>query len=172
GGWRVRPETSSSRGRRIAALVLPDLPCELVEERDPSRRKVPFGVLVTLAPDARVALYPQGVLVAVNEEARRLGVRPGQTPTEAQALLARLGGEEIGAHEIERALEGIGEVALGFGQPVAWQAPDTVWVDITGTAHLWGGESALAETLASQVRALGHRVRVATAPGPHLARAF
>lgn len=171
----MRPETSSDQGRRIAALVLPDLPCELAEERDPARRKVPFGVLVTPAPGAEAegaALYPQGVLVAVNEEARRLGVRPGQTPAEAQALLARLWVGEVGAHEIGRALEGICEMALGFGQPVSWQAPDTVWVDITGTAHLWGGESALAETWASQVRGWGHRVRVATAPGPHLARAF
>src|SRR6185295_3238974 len=38
-------------------------------------------------------------------------------------------------------------------------------------AHLFGGEATLAEELLERVRALGHAVRAAVAPGPELARA-
>ena len=55
---------------------------------------------------------------------------------------------------------------------VALAAPDVVWVDITGSAHLFGGEEALAQDLAERVRELGHRVKVAVSVGPELARAF
>jgi protein ImuB len=66
----------------------------------------------------------------------------------------------------------IAEVALGFGPTVAIEAPDTVWVDITGAAHLAGGEQALAVELAARVRALGHVAHVAVSSGPRLAQAF
>jgi protein ImuB len=48
----------------------------------------------------------------------------------------------------------------------------TLWLDITGIGHLYGGEQELAHEVVSTVRALGHRVRVAVAGGPVLAQAF
>jgi protein ImuB len=71
-----------------------------------------------------------------------------------------------------QALGRIAEVALAFGATAAIEAPDTVWLDVTGSAHLVGGESALVQELCSQVRSMGHVVRVAVASGPLLARAF
>jgi len=50
-------------------------------------------------------------------------------------------------------------------------SPDTVWIDLTGTAHLRGGEEAALLEMATRVRELGHRARAAIADGPHLGRA-
>jgi protein ImuB len=47
-----------------------------------------------------------------------------------------------------------------------------VWLDITGAAHLVGGEEALLDELGERVAALGHRARIAIADGPRLAQAL
>src|SRR5262249_27125631 len=49
---------------------------------------------------------------------------------------------------------------------------DTVWLDVTGSAHLAGGEEALLAELEERIGALGHRVRLAIASGPRLAQAL
>jgi protein ImuB len=112
----------------------------------------------------------------VNDAAHSFGVRPGQTVAEATALVAHLAVRELEPHKVQTALERIAEIGMGFGGPVAWESPDTVWVDVTGSGTLWGegesGERALAEALLEQVRALGHRARLGVSTGPHLARAF
>src|SRR6185437_7373560 len=49
---------------------------------------------------------------------------------------------------------------------------DTVWLDITGAAHLTGGEEPLLAELEERIGALGHRVRLAIAGGPRIAQAL
>lgn len=168
------PSPAPRRDRRIAALVLPELSCELM---GPEVDTIPLGVVLAEHADTASSgevpdLTPRSPLMAVNELARQGGVRPGQTIAEAMALLARLTVRQLPEKKLNQALASIAEIALGFGKPVSWEAPDTIWIDVTGSARLWGGEQALAETLAGQVRALGHQVRLAIASGPLLARAF
>jgi protein ImuB len=111
-------------------------------------------------------------LSAVNESARRYGVREGQSIAEACALVANLVVREITQAELLESLGSIAEVGLGLGSTAAVAAPDTVWVDITGSAHLLGGELALSCEYANRVRGMGHSVRVAVSDGPRLAQAF
>jgi protein ImuB len=112
------------------------------------------------------------VLDAVNAAARRYGVERGQTIAEACALVSHLTVREVSEKTILTALGRIAELAFGFGSIVSVKSPDTVWVDITGVAHLMGGEEALAGELLSRVRALGHTARAAVGNGPILSRAF
>ena len=147
---------------------------------------LPLGVLLvdavaeaTMHGDATSAgntvqqdLLGTGILAAVNHTAESFGVRVGQTVTEAHAFVARLLVREVTREQLLSRLGEIAEVALGFGPTVSIEAPDTVWVDVTGASHLAGGEEALALELAGRVRALGHGVRVGVASGPRLAQAF
>lgn len=188
--------------RRIVSVVLPDLLCELARaslspranprsERRPPRgrdagtanreareHEPPFGVLLvesTVSQDAeesRSAPVSTAVLAAVNDKARRFGVRPGQTVAEAHAFVAHLAVKRVASVEIESRLGEIAEVAMAFGPAVSLEAPDTVWVDVTGASHLAGGEERLLLEVAARVQALGHRARVAIAGGPKLAQAF
>ena len=96
----------------------------------------------------------------------------GRAFAEACALVASLVVREVTQAEVVAALGSIAEVGLSLGSTVALEAPDTVCVDITGSAHLQGGEVALACEFANRVRAMGHSVRVAISDGPRLARAF
>ncbi len=167
--------------RRIVAVVLPELLCEVAFESlqsgqaPRSLHEVPLAVVLdTQQTTAR--------LDAVNRVARRYGVTEGQTVVEANAFLTQLVVRTVSREKILAALARVAEVAMAFGSLVSIEseaelsdsrsAPDTIWVDITGSAHLRGGEHELAEALEEQVRALGHVVRVAVASGKLLAQAF
>jgi protein ImuB len=175
------------------ALILPDFLVELALRQRATASvswvTSPFGVVLVdeparpapqqlslsvggkpLAPEPE--LPASELLSAVNREAERLGVRAGQSIAEASALVSQLLVTKVTRAEVERALGGLAEVALGYGASVSIGAPDTVWVDITGAAHLFGGEEALAQDLSERVRELGHRTKVAVSVGPELSRAF
>jgi protein ImuB len=165
----------------VVALVLPALLCELAEPRAPSphQRSFPLGVVLGEGPEpeadsaaANAEIAATSVLSAVNESAYRLGVRVGQTLTEGRALASRLVVRQVSRQAVERALGRIAEIAMAFGATVSFSAPDTVWVDVSGAAHLFGGEAGLLLELVGRVREAGHRVRAALASGPFLARAF
>lgn len=185
--------------RRVAAVVLPQLLCELgrptpvpapakasksratssrPRRRSPTPKKPrtaepPFGVvLLDDAAEASSSLLPTSVLAAVNAAAHAYGVRPGQTCAEATVLVAHLAVRGVERAAVATALGRVAEAALAFGATVAIEAPDTVWVDVTGSAPLFGSESTLAIELAATVRGLGHVARVALAGGPRLAQAF
>ncbi|HEY3254435.1 MAG TPA: DNA polymerase Y family protein [Polyangiaceae bacterium] len=190
---RALPALSVLPERRVLSLVLPELLCELAEQRllsglSRGKAKPPLGVVLVSGAEAK-SDQPVGAtakpvdatakpvdatakLSAVNESAKRYGVREGQTIAEACALVANLVVREVTLAEVRATLSCIAEVGLSLGSTVSVEAPDTVCVDITGSAHLQGGELALGSEFANRVRAMGHSVRVAISDGPRLARAF
>jgi len=193
----VPSDPSVPSARRVLSLVLPELLCELAEKRllcvlSRGKAKPPLGVVLvsgepkpgnSQAPteqkpgDSQAAAERKPIdatakLSAVNESAKRYGVREGQTIAEACALVASLVVREVTQAEVLSTLSSIAEVGLSLGSTVSVEAPDTVCVDITGSAHLQGGELALGSEFANRVRAMGHSVRVAISDGPRLARAF
>lgn len=177
---------AAAKERRVLALVLPELLCELAEKRlnlglQRNKAKPPLGVVLVANVEAKLnqptPAEPKPIdatakLSAVNESAKRYGVRAGQTIAEACALVANLIVREISQAEVLSTLSCIAEVGLSLGTTVSVEAPDTVCVDITGSAHLQGGELALGCEFANRVRAMGHSVRVAISDGPRLASSF
>jgi protein ImuB len=167
--------------RRIAAVVLPELLIELGSaglrvtaraRKTGAKRALPPLAVVLAETDEAAELASTARLDAVNDVARHFGVREGQSIAEARALIAELGVRRVSRAAALSALGRVAEAALAFGATVSIASPDTVWVDVTGSAHLKGGEAALAAELASTVRGMGHAARVAVSSGPRLARAF
>ena len=172
-------------GRRVGAILLSHLSCELVaHDRDP--KDLPLAVVESKsepramgpgAPRAGEEVELGNVLLAVSDAAYKFGVRVGQTVAEARSCVAALAIRGLTNQALCHALGRVAEVALSFGPTVSIDTGDTskpldtVWVDLTGTTHLWGGEEATLFELNSRVRELGHRVRSAIADGPRLARA-
>jgi protein ImuB len=157
--------------RRIAALVLPELPCELLG----CEGGAPVGVIVAPPGEAGAEREGSAVLGAVNASARRLGVRAGQTLAEARALTACLRVRELPHARILATLGRVAEAARAFGAPVAVELPgvppqDTVWLDISASVPLLGSEVAIRTELHDLVRQMGHSVRIAVASGPRLAQ--
>lgn len=102
-------------------------------------------------------------LAAVDEAAAYLGAFPGQTVADAVALnpgLALLDAEpEADAH----ALETLADWHLRFSPLVAVDAPDGLFLDIAGCAHLWGGEQGLARAVIERLGAQGVPARIGIA---------
>lgn len=188
---RSQPVSGQRSNRRILAAVFPDLLNELVSQRiRPTPRTLqgstaaarkellhedlPRAVVLSDPShlDLSRSLSTKDELDAVNSVAHRLGVRVHQSIAQASAIVESLRIHSLPRSDVLAALKQISEVALAFGSPVSFQLPDTVWVDISGSSHLFGSEHDLAFELSSRIRGLGHAVQIAIANGPWLAQSF
>lgn len=165
--------------RRIACVALPEIRLEIAREREENRQDAGGVTLlaVVVARKGGAVKTERDVLGntrldVVSREARARGIRAGQTVAAARARHAELRVRVVAEEAVRGALARVAEVALAFGPAVSFDvAGDVVWVDVTGCAHLHGGEVALARALEARVRALGHACRVAVADGPRIASA-
>jgi protein ImuB len=184
----MRPVVS----RRIAAVTLPQLGVELVRQRmhidGPLAVLFSYGLSDQHIEERQTRDTATAIIDLVDETAWHYGVRPGQGVVEAQATLSGLQIHTVTIDEILAALGRIAEVCLNLGTTAAIRlhpehagetertkrqtVHDTVWLDITGAAHLVGGEQALLDELCERVQALGHRAQAAIATGPRIAQAL
>ena len=115
------------------------------------------------------------VLWAVNREAGTAGLRPGMRLADARALCAGLVTTPADAAADRRGLE---RLALWCNRFTPWCAVDGggdddngggggLLLDITGCAHLFGGEAALMNEIAARLAGLGieNRLGLADTPG-------
>jgi protein ImuB len=174
--------------RRIACLVLPALPCEIIAAREFVTRHIPLqrnrpkqkakpavsavpalGIVIT---EQERPLTDTDTLDAVTDKARSFGVVVGQSIADARTRMGSLQVRALTQAQLQAALGQVAEAVMQFGVTVSLHAPDTVCLDITGIAQLFGGEEALMLQVAARVRSMGHRVKVAVANGPLLAQAL
>lgn len=94
------------------------------------------------------------------------GVRVGMTIAEARALLPPGAARVIESDPSREsaALRGLAVWALRYCPLVAPDGDDGLIMDISGCAHLFGGERALAKRARAEVQALGFASRAAVAP--------
>ncbi len=113
------------------------------------------------------------VVAAVDAAAAALGLRAGMPLAQAQALVPGL---EAGVHPAEPEAD-----AAALGRLAAWclryaplsaaDAPDGIWLDVTGCAHLHGGETKLLRDLVGRLAAQGIAAHAAVADTPGAAHA-
>lgn len=179
------PCPTDERGpRRVAVLFLPDLLVELVLRRSLGGSSGRGRKFVVVEAVSGRELGARAKVLAVSPRARHLGVQRGLTVAEATGICADLEVLGLEASEVTRARIEVAESVRSFGSPVALElvgsrsenskeiGRDCVWLDVTGSAMLFGGERALAEELGERVRQLGHAVRVVISGGPKIGRAL
>ncbi len=111
-------------------------------------------------------------LAAVSREAAALGLRPGQKATDAMALVPGLVTAEAEPEADARALTALIDWCVRYSPAVAADAPDGLFLDITGVSHLWGGEDAMLDDLRGRLSAGGLPFRLAIADTPGAAWAL
>ncbi len=111
-------------------------------------------------------------LVAVSPQARRLGLLPGLTLADARARIPDLWVEEADAHADATLLERIAEDCDRYSPVIVMDAPDGLLIDITGCAHLFGGEAELRRGFSERLRRSNVHVRSVIASAPDAARAL
>jgi protein ImuB len=97
--------------------------------------------------------------------AREAGIRPGMALSAARAALGPgVIVEPHDPHRTARALRAFGLWCHRYSPVVALEDAEGVCLDITGCAHLFGGERAMLERVRKGARGLGIETRIAVAP--------
>ncbi|MBB6228755.1 protein ImuB [Polymorphobacter multimanifer] len=155
---------NTASGRRILAVLLPGLPAERVRQAAPSLPDTPLALTVTSGNAVRLA--------ALDSHAAAAGLAVGMTLADARALLPEL---QVQAHDPAADLALLEALADGCGRytpMVAVAPPAGLLLDITGAAHLAGGEAALAGDLLKRLARMGLSGRAALADNPAAALAL
>lgn len=114
-----------------------------------------------LALTARIG--SQRLVVALDLCARRQGVYPGMPASRAQAMLPGLLLKESMPQAEARALERLAFWCARYSPLVAAEPPDGLVLDISGCAHLFGGEEKLLADLLARLARMGLTARAALA---------
>ena len=103
------------------------------------------------------------LIVAVDAAAERLGLHTGLALAQARAMHPALEATPEDADADAQLLENIADWCLRYTPLVAADAPDGLLLDISGCAHLYGGEQELAADLAARIARAGFAYRIAIA---------
>ena len=116
------------------------------------------------------------ILHALNPAARAAGLCRGQTQADARAMIPRLICKPADPEGDARALTALAVWAERWSPSVSvdptGEGLEGLFLDLTGAAHLFGGEAALAAQIRDRLAEAGARARVAMAPTPGAAWAL
>ncbi|WP_025145485.1 Y-family DNA polymerase [Pedobacter jeongneungensis] len=101
------------------------------------------------------------VITATSSEASLLGIHLGMPLADARAIVPDLEVIENQCHKSERLLRAIGEWCIRYSPLVAVEEDQGLILDISGCAHLWGGEREYLREIVNRLRGLGYFVRAA-----------
>jgi protein ImuB len=102
-------------------------------------------------------------LTALNDAAARLGLKTGMALADARAMYPRLDVADADPLADRHLLEAVAEWCDHYTPLLGVQPPDGLILDISGCAHLFGGEAALCHDLVRRLNAQGLHVRAAIA---------
>lgn len=124
-------------------------------------------------PLALVHAVSGGVRIgAVDAEAARDGIAPGMTLADARALLPAIRTAAADPDGDAKALAGLTDWCGRYTPFTASDGLDGIVLDITGCAHLFGGEDRILDDLTRRLRRMELSVRVAAADTPGAAWAW
>src|SRR5262249_52462091 len=143
--------------RRVMFVWLPNFAMTLARLKRPPLAK-PHMPLALLEKHGNVHR-----LAALDGPAIKAGLCLHQPLADALAICPELIVADAGPQALKKALTALAVWAQRYSPSTA-PASSGLWLDITGCAHLWGGEAELAEDLLSRLRARGILARAAIAP--------
>lgn len=122
-------------------------------------RDLPPAAAFALVVSERGALR----IHAANACARAGGVRKGQALADARAVLPSLATRPAELERDDAALVALARWAGRYGPQRHVDGVDGLWIDVTGVAHLYGGEERLTGDLYRRLARFGFTARVALA---------
>ncbi len=102
-------------------------------------------------------------IAALDQPALEAGLYLGQPLADALAVLPTLIAADAEPHADSEALKALAAWAQRYSPATAAAQPYGLWLDITGCAHLWGGEKQLTEDLLTRLEARGIPAKAAIA---------
>ncbi|MGV6848921.1 MAG: Y-family DNA polymerase, partial [Marinibacterium sp.] len=141
--------------RRILSLWFPHLGAERLIR---AARGLHAGPLAVVAEQSNMQ-----VITALNTDAQAAGLRVGQPVRDAHAMCAALVTRPRNAPAEAAFLTALRRWAGKFSPWVAEEAPDGLIVDLSGCAHLFGGEEALLDVIETDCADMGLSVQMGIA---------
>lgn len=141
--------------RRILSIWFPHLGADLLIRRDPQLVDVPLAIVQDQ--------HNAQVLTSLNGAAQGYGLRVGQPVRDAHAMCETLITRTRSVQGEAGFLDSLQRWAGKFSPWVATEAEDGLVIDLTGCAHLYGGEGALMQVVQQDCNDLGLTLRMGLA---------
>jgi protein ImuB len=141
--------------RRYLSVWLRRLSTDRIERRLSAPADGPRVVVASVKSAQRI--------VALNDTAARLGLKPGMALADARAMYPSLPAAEADHEADRRLLESVADWCDRYTPLVGLDPPDRLMLDVTGCAHLFGGEAALVRDLIERLNRQGFAARIAIA---------
>src|SRR5690606_37721172 len=141
--------------KRFASIWFPYLTTDRHAIRQPGLRTVPFA----LATPA----HGRMVITGANAVAEEQGITSGMVVADARACLPDLEVIDDRPGLSEQLLKVLGLWCIRYTPVVAVDPPDGLTLDLSGCAHLWGGEEPYLKDIITKLQKRGFHVRMAIA---------
>ena len=123
--------------------------------RLPLLRNIPF---VLASPD-----HGRMVVTAANVVAENEGVFQGMSVADARAIIPSLEVQNDNPDYAGKLLKNLAEWLIRYTPVVAIDLPDSLLLDITGCAHLWGSEKQYLNDISTRLQTLGYQIQTSIA---------
>jgi protein ImuB len=140
---------------RFVTIWFRHLTTDWLIRRQPELQNIPF---VFAAPE-----HGRMVITAASIPAETQGIRIAMPVADAKAIVPGLQVFDEQPEKGAQLLQALGEWCIRYTPLVAVDLPDGLILDISGCAHLWGGEKEYLKEIITKLRAIGYDVRGAMA---------
>lgn len=110
-----------------------------------------------------VPVHGRMLISAASATAEQEGIHTGMPLADAKAIVPDLQAFEGQAGREDKLLHAIGKWCIRYSPCIALHKPDSLILDISGCAHLWGGEAAYLQEILQRIRSMGYDVRMSIA---------
>lgn len=141
--------------KRYLSIWFPHFATDRMARLHPEFREKPF---LLYAPD-RGRIMVTASCRALDKE----GITPGMTVADVRAILPAVEVLPADLSADEKMLKALAEWSIRYTPVAAAYPPDGLMLDISGCAHLWGGELPYLEAITARLRRGGYDVRAAIA---------
>ncbi|SEW53779.1 Y-family DNA polymerase [Chitinophaga arvensicola] len=136
--------------------------CQLLTDwwirRQPELRGQPF---VLAAPD-----HGRMIITAASQAAQQQGISAGMSVADARALVATLQVFDNIPGSAVKLLTALGHWCIRYTPVSAIDPPDGLMLDVSGCAHLWGGEVPYLRDIFTRLKKFGYTIRIGIADSP------
>jgi protein ImuB len=141
--------------KRFVSIWFRHLTTDWLALRRPELRGMPF---VFAAP-----VRSRIVITAANALAENQGIMAGMAVADAKAIVPSLEVVDDIPGQAAKLLKALGEWCIRYTPMIAIDLPDGLILDVSGCAHLWGGERAYLKAIIKTLRNKGYDARGAMA---------
>jgi protein ImuB len=141
--------------KRFVSIWFRYLKTDWFKRRDSSLKQIPF---VLAFPD-----HGRMVVTEVNALAEAKGIYTGMVVADARAMVPALKVTDDKPELSFKLLEGISKWFIRYTPVVAVDPPESIILDVTGCAHLWGGENEYLPNIVKRLNNFGYAVKASMA---------